>query len=62
MVDTNVVISALLKQGSVPDIVLFDVCENHELILCDQIINESYDVARRRFPNKLSHHQYHPVT
>jgi uncharacterized protein len=53
MVDTNVVISALLKQGSVPDIVLFDVCENHELILCDQIINESYDVARRRFPNKL---------
>jgi uncharacterized protein len=53
MVDTNVVISALLKQGSVPDIVLNDVCENHDLILCDQIISESYAVARRRFPNKV---------
>lgn len=53
MVDTNVVISALLKQGSVPDIVLNDVCENHDLILCDQIISESYAVARRRFPNRV---------
>jgi uncharacterized protein len=53
MVDTNVVISALLKQGSVPDIVLNDVCENHDLILCDQIISESYAVARRRFPNRI---------
>ncbi len=54
MIDTNVVISALLKQGSVPDTVLNEVCENHELILCDQIISESYDVARRRFPNKIA--------
>jgi uncharacterized protein len=53
MIDTNVVISALLKQGSVPDCVLFDVCENHELILCTHIINECYDVARRRFPDKI---------
>lgn len=53
MIDTNVVISALLKQGSVPDIVLNDVCENHDLILCDLIVSESYDVAKRRFPNKI---------
>lgn len=53
MVDTNVVISDLLKQGSVPDIVLNDVCENHDLILCDQIISESYTIARRRFPNRV---------
>jgi len=51
MIDTNVVISALLKQGSVPDIVLHDVCENHELILCDHIISEIYAVAKRRFSN-----------
>jgi predicted nucleic acid-binding protein len=53
MIDTNVVISAILKQGSVPDIVLNDVCENHDLILCDYIISESYDVAKRRFPDKI---------
>jgi len=53
MIDTNVVISALLKQGSVPDIVLHDVCENHELILCDHIISEIYAVAKRRFPNMI---------
>jgi putative PIN family toxin of toxin-antitoxin system len=53
MIDTNVIISALLKQGSVPDVVLNDVCENHELILCDRIISESYDVAKRRFPDKI---------
>ena len=53
MIDTNVIISAILKQGSVPDIVLNDVSENHDLILCDHIINESYDVAKRRFPSKI---------
>jgi len=30
------------------------VCENHELILCDHIINESYEVANKRFPSKIS--------
>lgn len=54
MVDTNIIISAILKQGSVPDIVLNNVCENQELILCDYIISESYDVANRRFPNRIS--------
>jgi uncharacterized protein len=53
MVDTNVIISALLKQGSVPDIVFSDVCENHQLILCNQIITECYSVAKRRLTDKL---------
>lgn len=53
MVDTNVIISAILKEGSLPDIVLNEVCENQELILCDHIISESYDVANRRFPLKI---------
>lgn len=52
MLDTNVIISAILKQGSNPDIVLRDVCEQHELILCDYIIRECFDVAGRRFPLK----------
>ena len=53
MIDTNVIISSLLKQGSVPDIVLNYVCNNHNLILCDHIINECYTVAKRRFPTKI---------
>lgn len=54
MIDTNVIISAMLKQGSVPDLVLNFACENCDLILCDHIIDECYDVADRRFPKKLS--------
>ena len=53
MVDTNIIISAILKEGSLPDMVLNEICENHELILCDYIISESYDVAKRRFPMKI---------
>ena len=54
MIDTNVIVSAMLKKGSVPDLVLEYACENCDLVLCDHIINESYDVARKRFPNRLS--------
>ena len=53
MADTNVVISAILKEGSVCDEVLNDICENHELVLCDYIINESYSVVRRKFSTKI---------
>jgi putative PIN family toxin of toxin-antitoxin system len=54
MVDTNVFISALLIPGSVPDLVLFDVYQNHELVLCNRIISEIHEVARRRFPQKVA--------
>jgi predicted nucleic acid-binding protein len=53
MVDTNVIISAILNEDSLSDTVLNEVCENHELILCDYIISECYDVAKRRFPMKI---------
>ena len=45
MIDTNVIISAMLKEGSLPDIILNDVCANNELILSNYIVNECYDVA-----------------
>ena len=54
MIDTNVIISAILKEGSVPDIVLNSACENYNLILCDHIVNECYEVAKKRFPAKIS--------
>jgi len=53
MVDTNVIISSLLKEGSIPDIVLMEICDDHELILCDYIIYECYEVAKKRFPQKV---------
>ena len=53
MVDTNVIISAILKEESISDVVLTDVCENHELIICDYIILECYTVAKRRFPQQI---------
>ena len=54
MVDTNVIISAMLKKGSVPDLVLSYACESCDLVLCDHIVDECYDVARKRFPQRLS--------
>ena len=54
MIDTNVVISAMLKVNSMPDIALNRACKDYELVLCDHIINECYDVAERRFPTKIS--------
>jgi len=54
MIDTNVIISAILKRGSVPDLVLEYACENCDIVLCDHIISESYDVAKKRFPHRLS--------
>ena len=54
MIDTNVIISAILKEGSVPDIVLNTACEHYNLILCDHIISECYDVAKKRFPTKIA--------
>lgn len=53
MIDTNVFLSAVLKSGSTPDLVLTHVCEKHDLVLCDHIINECYDVATRKFPGKI---------
>ena len=53
MIDTNVFLSAILKSGSVPDLVLNHVCEKHDLVLCDHIINECYDIATRKFPSKI---------
>lgn len=54
MIDTNVIISAMLKANSIPDVVLSKACNDYELVLCDHIIYECYDVAKRRFPSKIS--------
>jgi len=51
MIDTNVIMSAIYNPDSKPASVLNHICENHELVLCDYIIAECYDVVRRKFPH-----------
>ena len=50
MIDSNVLISAVYNPNSKPARALHDVCENHELLLCDHIVAECYDVVGRKFP------------
>lgn len=53
MVDTNVILSAILKTDLTPSIVLQYVCQNHSLIFCETILLECLEVAKRRFEEKL---------
>jgi len=53
MIDTNVLISAVYNQNSLPAKAVRTACENHELLLCDHIINECYDVVNRKFPQHI---------
>ena len=50
MIDTNVLVSAVYNPSSKPAHAVRDVCENHELLLCDYIVAECYDVVGRKFP------------
>jgi len=50
MIDTNVIVSAIYNPKSKPAGVIHHVCEKHELVLCDYIIAECYDVIMRKFP------------
>lgn len=52
MVDTNVILSAIIKPGSIPSEVLLHVSEKEELFLCQSILNECLEVSLRRFPAK----------
>ena len=53
MIDTNILISAVYNRNSLPAKVVNIACEKHELILCDHIISECYDVLNRKFPQHI---------
>lgn len=53
LVDTNVLISALLFPRSKPATALLYTAEHHELYLCDQNIFELRDVLKRKAPGSL---------
>jgi putative PIN family toxin of toxin-antitoxin system len=54
MIDSNVLVSAVYNLNSKPARVVRDVCENHELLLCDHIVAECYDIVGRKFPQHTS--------
>lgn len=53
MIDTNVILSAIINRDSIPDQVLQYVIENEEMALCKTILDECFEVANRRFPGKI---------
>ena len=54
MADTNILISTLLFPASLPAKVLLHIADNHELVLCDQIVMEIRDVVGRKRPDLLA--------
>ncbi len=53
LVDTNILISALLFPKSKPAKALLYVSQYHEMILCDRNIYELRDVLKRKAPDSL---------
>ena len=53
LVDTNVLISALLFPNSKPAKALLYTSDHHEMILCDRNISELREVLKRKAPRAL---------
>lgn len=53
LVDTNVLISAVLFPHSKPAKALIYTAENHEIVLCDQNLTEFREVLNRKAPQVL---------
>ena len=54
MIDSNVILSAIYKRYSKSARAFHYVSQNHVLVLCDQIIEECYDVVKRKFPQHIA--------
>ena len=53
LVDTNILISAVLFPRSKPAKALVYTAENHEMVLCDQNLTELREVLNRKAPHAL---------
>ena len=53
LVDTNILISAILFRKSLVAKTLLYITDNHNIVFCDQNINELREVLRRKKPDKL---------
>ena len=54
LVDTNILVSALMYPSSKPALALFHVANNHSLILSDSNISEFHRIAKDKFSRTLA--------
>jgi putative PIN family toxin of toxin-antitoxin system len=54
MIDTNVLISALLWPDSRPALAVLHVSQHHHPLLCPQILDELHEVIARKAPTALN--------
>jgi putative PIN family toxin of toxin-antitoxin system len=55
MIDTNILVSAILFPNSKLSLLIWDITERHELILCSHIIEEVHIVFERKFKDKIKY-------
>lgn len=55
MIDTNIIISAILFPNSIPSRFIEEVISKHSIVLCSHIIDELHRVFNKKFKNKLLH-------
>ena len=53
MLDTNVLVSALLFPTQKMNTLMEKVTTNHQLVLSSYIVDEQFDVTHRKFPDKI---------
>ena len=53
MLDTNVLVSALLFPGQKINALMEIVTTEHQLVLSSYIVDELFDVTQRKFPDKV---------
>ena len=53
MIDTNVLVSALMFPGQTIDKMMQKVTSEHSLVLSSYVIDELKDVTQRKFPDKV---------
>ena len=55
MLDTNILISTIYSPSGAPALAYKKACEPpHDLVLCDQIIDELRRIFNRKFPTKIA--------
>ena len=52
MIDTNVIVSAILFPNSLPCTLIKSISSRHKIILCTHIIEELYEIFERKFKRK----------
>ncbi|MCG9969924.1 putative toxin-antitoxin system toxin component, PIN family [Pelotomaculum terephthalicicum JT] len=53
MIDTNILISALLFPGQQMNTLIYKITTEHQLILSSYVVDELLNVVRRKFKDKL---------